>query len=200
MLMGRGLFAAPARLWMNWPLWGGLLATLLLARHAWVIFSPAEHAVPGNVISHEAVQAGQLFGAIDNTSASSTPDGIKAIGIFAHRTAGFAVLLTPQGQKGVGLGAEVLPGLILAETHADHVILMRNKTPYRVELDAAAATGASLQPVTSSSVAGIPVSAAGKQMAIESGTHPSISGIPELEHLSPEQRALLQQKIGKGFP
>ena len=68
MSLGRKVFAAPARLWMNWPLWGGLLAMLLLAKHVWVLFAPAEHAVPGTTVATQSAQAEQLFGTVSTTT------------------------------------------------------------------------------------------------------------------------------------
>ena len=72
MSLARKVFAAPARLWMNWPLWGGLLAMLLLAKHTWVLFAPAEHAVPGATTSAQSAQAEQLFGSV-NTAIVELP-------------------------------------------------------------------------------------------------------------------------------
>jgi general secretion pathway protein C len=161
---------------MNWPLWGGLLATLLLAKHAWVLFAPAEHAIPATTNATGSAQAEQLFGTVTAASSSASLNGIRPIGIFAHRDAGFAVLQTGQGQVGVALGKEVMPGIVLAETHADHVVLERNGVRHRVDLDKAPAA-AGITPVR-----GDPASAAQIQM---------------LNRLTPEQqKVLLQQQQG----
>ena len=146
MSLGRKVFAAPARLWMNWPLWGGLLATLLLAKHAWVLFAPSEHAVPGTVISAQSAQAEQLFGTVSTGTSTASLNGIRPIGIFASRKDGFAVMQTESGQVGVGLGGQVVPGVRLVETHPDYVILERNGTQQRVDLSQAPADASGITP------------------------------------------------------
>lgn len=177
MSLGRKVFAAPARLWMNWPLWGGLLATLLLAKHAWVLFAPAEHAVPGTTVATQPAQAEQLFGAVATSSSSASLNGIRPIGIFAHRDAGFAVLQTERGQVGVALGKEVMPGIVLAETHADHVVLEQHGIRHRVDLSKAPAAAGGVTPVSSD-----PITAAQTQV---------------LNKFTPEQqKILLQQQQG----
>ncbi len=42
---------------MNWPLWSGLLAMLLLSKHVWVLFAPASHAVPGDTLTPQGAPA-----------------------------------------------------------------------------------------------------------------------------------------------
>lgn len=176
MTLGRKVFAAPARLWTNWPLWGGLLAMLLLAKHAWVLFAPVEHAVPATTLAAGPAQAEQLFG-VTGASSSASLNGIRPIGIFAHRDAGFAVLQTEQGQVGVALGKEVMPGILLAETHADHVILEQNGIKHRVDMSKAPVAAGGITPVR-----GDPASGAQVQM---------------LNQLTPEQqKILLQQQQG----
>ena len=174
MSLARKVFAAPARLWMNWPLWGGLLAMLLLAKHAWVLFAPSEHAVPGTTVATQSAQAEQLFGSVSATNASASLNGIRPIGIFASRKNGFAVLLTDTGQIGVGVGGQVAPGVRLIETHADFVILERDGVRQRADLSKAPATAGVANPVRSDSV---PV--AKEQI---------------LNQLTPEQRTILQQQ------
>lgn len=182
MSLGRKLFAAPARLWMNWPLWGGLLAMLLLAKHAWVLFAPAEQAIPSTTVASGPAQTEQLFGVVSTSTASSL-SGIRPIGIFAHSKRGFAVMMTERGQVGVGVGEQIVPGVRLVETHADHVVLERNGIRQRVELSKAPAATGGITPVRSE-----PVSAAPAQM---------------LNQFTPEQRAILlqqQQELMRGRP
>jgi general secretion pathway protein C len=180
MSLGKKVFAAPARLWMNWPLWGGLLATLLLAKHAWVLFAPAEHAVPATTIAAQSAQAEQLFGTVDTSTTSASLNGIRPIGIFASRKNGFAVMQTDTGQVGVGLGGQVVPGVRLAETHADYVILERNGVQQRVDLSKAPAATSGVTPTTPTpQVRGMTVPPAGGQM---------------LDQLTPEQQKILQQQ------
>ena len=137
MSLGRKVFAAPARLWMNWPLWGGLLAMLLLAKHAWVLFAPSEHAVPSTTTATQSAQTEQLFGIVNTATSTASLNGIRPIGIFASRKDGFAVMQTETGQIGVGLGGQVVPGVRLVETHPDYVILERNGSRQRVDLSKA---------------------------------------------------------------
>lgn len=126
------VFAAPVRLWMNWPLWGGLLAILLLSKHAWVLFALDEHPTPSSTVvtQSQSTQVEQLFGVVDSASLN----GIRPIGIFASRKNGFAVIKTETGQIGVGLGGFVAPGIRLIETHPDYVVLERNGIQQRVDL------------------------------------------------------------------
>lgn len=120
---------------MNWPLWGGLLAMLLLAKHVWVLFAPAEHAVPGTTVTAQSAQAEQLFGTVSAGAAAAPLSGIRPIGIFASSKNGFAVMQTETGQVGVGLGGQVVPGVRLVETHSDYVMLERNGVRQRADLD-----------------------------------------------------------------
>lgn len=180
MSLARKVFAAPARLWMNWPLWGGLLAMLLLAKHAWVLFAPAEHAVPGTTTSTQSAQAEQLFGSVNTATSTASLNGIRPIGIFASRKNGFAVMQTENGQIGVGVGGQVVPGVRLAETHSDYVILERNGVQQRVDLSQAPSAAGGITPVHDAvTVRGDPTAAAQVQM---------------LNQFTPEQRTILQQQ------
>lgn len=180
MSLGRKVFASPARLWLNWPLWGGLLAMLLLAKHAWVLFAPSEHAMPSTAISAQAGQAEQLFGAVSSGTSTASLNGIRPIGIFASRKDGFAVMQTESGQVGVGLGGQVVPGVRLIETHPDYVILERNGTQLRVDLSQATVAASGI------TAAGTPVPAQ---------ADPGVAAqMRMLNRLSPEQRTVLQQQ------
>jgi general secretion pathway protein C len=189
MSLGRKVFAAPAKLWMNWPLWGGLLAMLLLAKHAWVLFAPAEHAVPGTTVAAQSAQAEQLFGVVSTATASASLNGIRPIGIFAHSKKGFAVMQTETGQVGVGMGEQVVPGVRLVETHPDHVILERNGIRQRVDLSKAPAATTGITQIRGAlPVPGDPAPAAQMQM---------------LDRFTPEQRTILlqqQQELIRGRP
>lgn len=184
MLLESKAFTAPTRLWMNWPLWGGLLATLLLAQHAWVLFAPAERALPSGTDIPTSNHTGQLFGTANTTSTTtSSLDGIRPIGIFAHSTRGFAVMQTPTGQRGVGLGSEVAPGIRLIETHADYVILERNGTRQRVDLSAASATGGIMTAEPTPTV-------------MQQGEYPQLkANAPQIESLVPEQQIMMKQML-----
>jgi general secretion pathway protein C len=169
---------------MNWPLWGGLLAMLLLAKHAWVLFAPAEHAVPGTTVAAQSAQAEQLFGTVTTTTASASLNGIRPIGIFASSKNGFAVMMTETGQLGVGLGGQVAPGVRLVETHADYVILERNGVQQRVDLSKAPTATGGISPATA------PVRAAPQ---VRDTTVPPAGG-QLLDQLSPEQQTILHQQ------
>ena len=187
MSLGKKVFAAPARLWMNWPLWGGLLAVLLLAKHVWVLFAPAEHAVPGTTIAPQSAQAEQLFGTVTTTTTAASMNGIRPIGIFASRKNGFAVLMTESGQIGVGLGGEVVPGVRLVETQPGYVILERNGVKQQVDLSIAPAAAGGVSPVPSAPPA------ARATIPVRSEPIPA----PKeqlLEQLTPEQRMTLQEQ------
>jgi hypothetical protein len=165
---------------MNWPLWGGLLAMLLLAKHTWVLFAPAEHAVPGTTIATQSAQAEQLFGTVNAATSSASLNGIRPIGIFASRKNGFAVMQTETGQVGVGVGGQVAPGMRLVETHSNYVILERNGVQQRVDLGNAPAAASGLTPVRDAVPArSDPIPAAQGQM---------------LNQFTPEQRTILQQQ------
>lgn len=173
------IVSASSRLWMNWPLWGGLLAMLLLAKHMWVIFAPSEQAISGITVVTESAQAERLFGSADSATSSASLNGIRPIGIFASRKQGFAVMQTPSGQVGVGVGEQVVPGVRLLETHADHVILERNGVRQRVDLSTAPAATGGITPVQAATAHGDPIAATQGQM---------------LEQMAPEQRTMLRQQ------
>ena len=179
MSLARKLFAAPARFWINWPLWGGLLAMLLLAKHVWVVFAPSEHAVPSTTTATQSAQTEQLFGSVNVATSTASLGGIRAIGIFASRNNGFAVMQTETGQVGVGLGGQVVPGVRLVETHSDYVILERDGSRQRVDLSQAPAAGgaAQAQAQAASPVRGDSIADAQAQA---------------LNKLSPDQRKILQ--------
>jgi len=177
MSLGTKVFAAPARLWMNWPLWGGLLATLLLAKHAWVLFAPSEHAVPSTAISAQSAQSEQLFGTVNTSTSTASLNGIRPVGIFASRKDGFAVMQTESGQVGVGVGGQVVPGIRLVETHPDYVILERNGLQQRVDLSQVPVNAGGITPTRAAPAQGDPGAAAQMQV---------------LERLTPEQRNILQ--------
>ncbi len=179
MSLGRKVFATPARLWMNWPLWGGLLAMLLLAKHAWVLFAPAERAIPDTAISTQPAQAEQLFGTVSTASSSASLNGIRPIGIFASSKNGFAVMMTETGQIGVGLGGQVAPGVRLVETHADHVILERNGIRQRVDLSKAPVPAGGVTPAGVAAPARGDLAPAAPEQAL---------------NLTPGQQAILQQQ------
>ena len=189
MSLDRKVFAAPARLWLNWPLWGGLLAMLLLAKHAWILFAPTDRAVPVTLSASQAATTGQLFGTVNTSTSTASLNGIQPIGIFASSKNGFAVMQTGNGQVGVGLGGQVAPGIKLVETHSDYVILESNGARHRVDLVKVPAAGGGIVPANNESPA------ASNAFANQNGQSRM------LDHLTPEQRAILlhqQQELIRG--
>jgi len=171
---------------MNWPLWGGLLAMLLLAKHVWVLFAPAEHAIPGTTVATQSAQTEQLFGTVTTASSTASLNGIRPIGIFASRKNGFAVMMTETGQIGVGLGGEVAPGIRLVETHADYVILERNGVQQRVDLGKAPAATDGISPAREAAPARATI-------PVRSDPIPAARELLQ-DQFTPEQRAILQQQ------
>jgi hypothetical protein len=103
---------------------------------------------------------------------------IKLIGVFAHATRGFAVLLVDGKQVGVGLGELATPGVRLVETNADHVMLERGGAKVRIDLPAGNSTPGI------SSVAGNKENPA------------AVPNIAEQHNqVPPEQRAAMQQEL-----
>ena len=150
---------------------------LLLAKHAWVVFAPSEHAVPSTTAATQSAQTGQLFGVVNTAISTASVSGIRPIGIFASRTRGFAVMQTDTGQIGVGVGGQIVPGVRLVETHSDYVILERDGSRQRVDLSKAPAAGGVAPAPAASPVHGDPIADAQAQ---------------SLNKLSPEQRKILQ--------
>lgn len=154
---------------------------LLLAQHAWVLFAPADRALPGNTAIPLSNRTGQLFGTANSPgSTTASLDGIRPVGIFAHSTRGFAVMQTPAGQRGVGLGSEVAPGVRLIETNVDHVVLERNGARQRVDLSLVSAT----EGITLAQ----PVEAGQTEALISANT-------PVLDRLTPEQQNMMKQVL-----
>lgn len=180
MSLGKKVFSAPVRLWMNWPLWGGLLAILLLSKHAWVLFALDERPSPNSTVVTQSTQVEQLFGVVNSVSVSASLNGIRPIGIFASRKNGFAVMQTENGQVGVGLGGFVAPGILLIETHPDYVILERNGIQQRVDL--------SKESIAAGGVTQI--------QGITPAQDASFHAVPEqnFDQFTQEQRKILQQQ------
>lgn len=177
-MQGKLSYTSLARLWANWPLWGGLLAALLVSWHTWELFAPEELAVPNGVAVVDGRDSGRLFGSTGGHAQASPINGVSVIGIFARRDSGFAVLQTPQGQIGLAVGNELMPGVRLVETHANHVVVERAGTRHTIEM--------SNPPPGVTPHVGAPTSTAVPPSGIE--------------RLTPEQQNLFMKQIGKGVP
>jgi len=137
-----GRVSGVARQLFSWQALGAALLGIMLARWTWVLFAPAGTAVPP--ASWEASgDAGRLFGtaSVADAGAVSPVGNIKLIGVFAHRTQGFAVIQFDDKQIGVAQGEEFKPGMKLAETYPDHVMVEQGGVLRRVDLSGAATPG-----------------------------------------------------------
>jgi len=114
-----------------------------LAYWTWVVMTPAAVALPA-VPSKSGVMtgatAGNLFGStreVRNTIAQSEAS-VRVLGVIAHsaQRQGRAILLVEGSQpKAVAVGEDLVAGRTLNEVHGDHVILMRQGTRERVNLE-----------------------------------------------------------------
>lgn len=111
-----------------------MLVAILMAKHFWALLPIESSAiiVPATTQSFENTE--NLFGQIDKSTSSTSLNGIRVVGLFAHPTSGFAVIQTNQGQIGVGIGDQVAPGVHLKEIYVDYVILDCNGIKNRVDM------------------------------------------------------------------
>lgn len=162
----------------GWRLLGVVVIAAMLAKWTWVFMAPKDTALPTTAAWKKTATADHLFGDVPATdeSAASSLCNVQLIGVFAHPTAGFAVLSVEGKQLGVGLGEWVMAGARLVETKADHVLIERAGIKSRLDLPvgtpASAIVNDNNQP---SSIAPIPVT-----------MNPQIP---------PEQRAAMQQEL-----
>ena len=116
-----------------------------LAWWTWRFITPSLRTSPlTNSISAEPDPAfgRQLFGdagpaTITATVSTTRPDGIRLKGVFAvdGKTLSAAVLNMGGRDQAVKLGQELSVGVILAEVHADYVVVSRSGIRDRIELD-----------------------------------------------------------------
>jgi len=158
----------------------------MLARWVWVFAAPADIAMPATTSWQKNDVSENLFGhaADADVIAAASAGNIKLIGVFAHKTAGFAVLLVDGKQLGVGMGETVAPGMRLVETHADYVVLERGGVKQRVDLPKPSASSG-ITTVPAVNMAGTPP--ASGQQALSKNT--------DLENIPPAQRAAMQQEL-----
>ncbi len=180
---GMGSAARVATVVFSWQSLGIVLFAVMLARWVWIFAAPPEMAMPATTSWQKSDVSEDLFGRAADTNASAVIAGnIKLIGLFAHKTAGFAVLQIDGKQVGGGLGAEVAPGLRLVETNADHVLLERGGIRQRLDLQASG-TVAGISPAPSAAV---------MTTAPDRETLPSNMN---LDTIPPAQRAAMQQEL-----
>lgn len=187
--------ALPIR-WSNrlfsWPTLGVVVAALMLARWTWILFAPATAAVPATTAWEQMPTDVPLFGAVADTTSGSNLGNVQLVGVFAHPTRGFAVLLVEGKQRGVGLGGEVMPGARLMATAADHVVLEQGGVKTRIPLVQNAAAGATVAPASAETVlspAKIATTTAPAPQAATPAVNDGLSG------LTPEQRNGINQEL-----
>jgi general secretion pathway protein C len=100
---------------------------------AWLAPLPEPRAPTAAVTGSAAASAGALFGSVRQDPNSSVPTGIaiRLLGVVAATGGrrGYAVVqLEPKEILAVREGADVAPGIRLAEVGTDHVILERGGT------------------------------------------------------------------------
>lgn len=136
-----------------WQTAGAALLGIVLARWFWLLLSPAGAALP-TASGNNPGEASQLFGLTNTNDAQalSPVSNIQLIGVFARQTNGFAIMLVDGKQVGVAQGEEVRPGLRLAETHSNYVLLDQGGESLRVDLHAPAAPAANAGPESSGNV------------------------------------------------
>ncbi|MBI4293777.1 MAG: general secretion pathway protein [Betaproteobacteria bacterium] len=110
-----------------------VLLGLTLAYWTWSWFAPrAEPRVQAAAEpAGNAASASGLFGRVPRNRNAAAPTGmaIKLLGLVtsSRSESGYAVVqLEAKENRAVREGADVAPGIRLAEVHADHIILERN--------------------------------------------------------------------------
>lgn len=116
-----------------------------LARWTWVALTPRASAATAVAEQPGApprvpLAARHLFGVALQAAqpAASTASGLALLGVFSDRRpdAGRAIF-SRQGSRplSVAAGESIADGLVLREVHPDHVILLREGVPERVDLE-----------------------------------------------------------------
>jgi general secretion pathway protein C len=212
-----GKLAAIMQRVFSWQALGAALLGIVLARWTWVLFAPASPAMPP--ASWEASgDAGRLFGTaiVANAGDLSTVGNIKLIGVFAHRTQGFAVMQVDEKQIGVAQGDEIKPGVRLAETHADHVVIEQGGIRHRVDMSGISAPNGAAEAPPGGMAAGVTAPAYAAPNASLAVTRPigtspdgSASPVPSgqidalqrqldaADNMPPERREMLKRQLDK---
>jgi Type II secretion system protein C len=116
-----------------------------LAQWTWVVLSP--HAAAATTVAEQpdaqpraSLAARQLFGvALEGAQpAASTGGGLALLGVFSGRRPGAGrAIFSRQGSRPVSVaaGESIADGLVLREVHPDHVIILRDGAPERIDLE-----------------------------------------------------------------
>jgi hypothetical protein len=178
-----------------WRVLGVVVCAVLLAKWTWVFVAPKDAALPTTTAWKKTAGADRLFGVAPVVSVVSSAENLQLIGVFAHRSAGFAVLLVDGKQMGVGLGELVQPGVRLVETQASYVVVERNGVQSRVALAASspAVTGITrVDSNSSKSATAMPPQTAILNTPMGSNNDPEyVAHENQINPIPPEQRALM---------
>lgn len=127
------------------------LIAFSLAYWTWAVFGPRPLAAPAPSLLLEperAASAGtrHLLGAADGgagTAGAARAGGpLTLVGVFAERAADAGrALIAPHGGKPslAAVGESIGDGVVLHEVHADHVVVLRNGAPERIDIERRAA-------------------------------------------------------------
>ena len=117
-----------------------------LAYWTWVAIAPSSLGASSSAGAPaadrpEQIAHGNLFGVASTAPAAaprSTGGGLTVLGIFSGKRAGQGrAIIGRQGARPVTVaaGESIADGLSLQEVHPDHVIVLRNGVPERIELE-----------------------------------------------------------------
>ena len=132
-----------------------LLLGLVLAYWTWVWFAPVPESRAPAVADTvgRVTSASGLFGSAQRGQNDAAPTGvaIRLLGVVAATAGkrGYAVVeLETREILAVREGDDVIPGIRLAEVHADHVILERNGTRETLVWPSKSSAGISASPIS----------------------------------------------------
>lgn len=138
-MAGARIAAVFLRLPLSWRGAGALVVGVLLARWTWVLLGP--HTLTVFPAKPEFVEASAALFGLPSPASTPVSTGVgevsapHLVGVFSGKR-GFAILrLDEKRQVGVVLGEEVHKGNKLVEVAADYVLLERNGTRQRVNLE-----------------------------------------------------------------
>lgn len=169
-----------ASLSLFWRVLGIVVFAALIAKWTWIFIAPKDAALPTTIAWKKTSDADHLFGDVPAKDASSLSSlgNVQLVGVFAHSTAGFAVLVVEGKQVGVGLGELVMPGARLVETKANYVLIERSGIKSRVDL--------SVSKLSSGNV---------NANSTPNNVAPTSEALAQAAQLPPEQRAAMQQEL-----
>lgn len=139
--------------WMKHEAWIDVLELALvaalgvaLAHVTWLALTPRTAGTPSALGESAFPQsatlaARQVFGAPSGASTAKpgvTATGLVLLGVFSSPKPGAGrAILRVQGSRAavIAAGEQIADGVELREVHADHVIVLRQGTPERIELE-----------------------------------------------------------------